>query len=127
MPRYDVFQTMSVNGVEFSRSKVRISGDKATDAAVNWVKTHGMPKADRKQVRILGNSTKFIEAEYDFPAGNTVRVELIPVDGKNQCKDCGYPKEATNPTCYGQCEEWRNEEVLPMDIEDATDMIQELM
>lgn len=126
MPRFDVHQKMFVNGSKLSESKVRMSGTNAPNAAVNWVKMHGLPKADSKSVRILGNTTKIIEAEY-IVGGETVRIELIPVDSKNQCKDCGYPSEYPNEVCYGECEENRNREELPMDIDDADDLIRDMM
>jgi hypothetical protein len=127
MPRFDVHQAMSINGVEFSRSKVRMSGDQPSDAAVNWIKIHALPKADRKNVRILGQKTKFIEVEYDLLDGTTVRVEMIPVEHNKQCKDCGYPSDYPNPMCMGECEEFRNEETVVMDLDEANDLIKEMV
>ena len=126
MPKFDVFQKSWVNGFPFGESKVRMSGEDAPNAAVNWVKLHGVPKADRKNVRILGNSTKIIEVEYDVGDAQ-VKMELIPVESTTQCKDCGYPKDAPNETCFGGCEEARNKVDIPMDIDDANDLIQDMM
>lgn len=119
MPRFDVHQTIIVEGFEWCHSKVRVSGDNPVDAAVQWAKNLGLPKANAKDVRILGNSTKLITAEYEV-GDTSVEIILIPVESTRQCNDCGYPKEATNITCMGQCEEWRNEpEAIVMDIENA--------
>ena len=127
MPRFDVHQRMWVNGSRFAESKVRMSGDDAPQAAVNWMKIHGVKRADRKEVRILGKSTKQIFAEYDIPGGDVIRVELIPVESTKQCKDCGHPSDAPNEVCYGQCEEFRNAEVIEIDLEEAAELIQDMI
>ena len=126
MPRFDIHQAMFVNGIQLGRSVVRVSGDNAVNAAVNWMKSHGVPKATSKDVRILGNSTKFITARYQVSEDDLFTVELIPVESTKQCRDCGYPKEAPNTLCQGQCQEFRDEVVpIVMNLDEAEEALEE--
>jgi len=126
MPRFDVFQTVAVDGLNIAHSKVRIGGDDAVKAAVNWVKIHGFfEKAVQKNVRILGNSTKEITARYKVMGGDSyIEFTLIPVENAaRQCELCGWPKEAPNANCSAQCEDWRQNNELVLDEEEAEEFI----